>query len=167
MNSSQIMISAIVAMSENHVIGKNNHLPWHLPADLKHFKAITTGFTIVMGRKTFRAIGKSLSNRQNIVMTRDQTFKAPDCIVVHSIAEVMSWAKINHAKQIFIIGGAEIYHQWLPYTQQIYLTIVHGHFTGETYFPSLGNEWKEIEREEHPADENNPYPYSFITLKKR
>ncbi|OGT43330.1 MAG: hypothetical protein A3F42_00120 [Gammaproteobacteria bacterium RIFCSPHIGHO2_12_FULL_37_34] len=167
MNNPKTTFSAIVALSENRLIGKNNRLPWHLPADLKHFKKMTTGYAIVMGRKTFLSIGKPLPNRINIVMTRNSAFHAKGCVMIHSIQEGIDWA-ISHAmKKIFVIGGADIYQQWLPYIQCIYMTIVHGQFTGDVYFPPLNNEWKEIKRTTHRADKNNPYAYSFITLKRK
>src|SRR3990167_5726591 len=167
-NPNPLIISAIVAMSENNVIGKNNQLHWHLPADLQHFKAITTPHTILMGRKTFISIGKPLPNRINIVMTKDHAFRAEGCILVHSIEEARKWAIDHHLKEIFNIGGSTIYQQWMPYLDRIYLTIVHDQFAGDTYFPALNtHEWQEITRETHPADAVNPYAYSFLELTKK
>ncbi len=158
-------LSAILAMSENRVIGKNNQLPWHLPADLKHFKTITTGHPIIMGRKTYESIGKPLPNRTNIIMTRQKGFDAPGCIVVRSLAEAM--LQIGETEEIFIIGGAEIYHQTLSAIQRIYLTIIHHTFDGDAYFPELNRkEWREIKSEQHEADEKNLYAYSFVILER-
>jgi dihydrofolate reductase len=160
------MISAVVAMSEDRVIGKDNQLPWRLPADLRHFKSLTTGNPIVMGRKTYESIGKPLPNRTNIICTRNPEYSAPGCIVVtsalqaiHSIAEDSS--------QIFIIGGAEIYQLFMPMIERIYLTIVHHVFDGDAYFPELdSSRWNEISRSSHESDNENPYPYSFVLLEK-
>lgn len=159
------ILSAIAAMSENRVIGIENQLPWHLPADLKHFKTLTTGHPILMGRKTYESIGRPLPNRTNIIITRNADFTAPGCVVVTSIEDAITRAAEENAQEIFIIGGAEVYKQLLPHVQRIYLTIVHEQFAGDAFFPELDlKEWKEVERETHAADENNAYSYSFITL---
>lgn len=163
----QPRLAAIAAMDENRVIGANNQLPWHLPADLQHFKALTTGHPILMGRKTYESIGRPLPNRLNIIMTRDTNYQAAGCEVVHSITAALVVAKEQQAKEIFIIGGAEIYQQLMPHTQRIYLTIVHHAFTGDTFFPAIDMSiWQEIQRERHEADTNNLYAYTFITLDK-
>lgn len=160
-------ISAIAAMSENRVIGDDNQLPWHLPADLKHFKTLTTNHPILMGRKTYESIGRPLPNRSNIIITRNHAFHAPGCIVVRSIEEAIEHATSNHSDEIFIIGGAEVYKQLLPNIERIYLTIVHEIFEGDAFFPELNlAEWKENDRVLHEADENNDYDYSFIVLDK-
>jgi len=166
--SNQPYISAIVAMSKNRSIGKNNRLLWHLPADLRHFKQLTTGHPILMGRKTYESIGKPLPNRQNIIITRDLGFTAPGCDVTHSLDEAINVAaKNNDQAEIFVIGGAEIYRQSLPHIQRIYLTIVHEQFEGDVFFPALNaNEWQEISREDHQADEKNAYAYSFVIIEK-
>lgn len=162
------VISAIAAMAENRVIGINNKLPWHLPADLKHFKQLTTGNPILMGRKTYESIGRPLPNRLNIVLTREPQFQAPGCEVVNSIEAAMRLAAQDNKSEIFIIGGAEIYHQLLPKIQRIYLTIVHHDFDGDAYFPALSStDWIEVAREKHCADAENMYEYSFITLERK
>jgi dihydrofolate reductase len=164
---SQPILSAIVAMSENRVIGKDNKLPWHLPADLKHFKEITTGHFIIMGRKTFESIGKPLPNRTNIVLSRQGHFQASGCHTVTSIEAAISQAQAAHEQEIFIIGGAEIYRQLLANIQRLYLTIVHCDMEGDAYFPTLDlNAWREISCERHEADEKNAYAYSFLTLER-
>lgn len=163
----QPIVSAIVAMSENRIIGKNNQLPWRLPADLKHFKAITTGHVILMGRKTYESIGKPLPNRINMIITRDVRFNARGCKIVHSVEEAIEQASAENQKEMFIIGGAQIYQQCLPQTQRIYLTIVHHHFDGDVSFPELNqSEWSEIERIRYPADNENIYSYSFVRLER-
>lgn len=163
----QPCISAILAMSENRVIGKNNQLPWHLAADLIHFKTLTTGHPIIMGRKTFTSIGKPLPNRTNIILTRDCHFKAPGCVVVTTIDHALECGKEVDEKEVFVIGGAEIYHQCMPFVNKIYLTLVHTTIEGDTFFPELNQaEWKETACVKHEADEKNAYDYSFITLEK-
>jgi dihydrofolate reductase len=162
------LLSAIVAMSENRVIGKDNTLPWHLPADLKHFKEITTGHFIIMGRKTFESIGKPLPNRSNIVLSRDINYQAPGCETVSTIDEALRMAEAAQQNEIFIIGGAEIYRQLLPTIERLYITIVHCNIGGDAWFPELSpTEWQEVSRERREADEKNAFAYSFITLARR
>jgi dihydrofolate reductase len=159
-------ISAVVAMSDNRVIGKDNQLLWHLPADLKHFKQITMGKPILMGRKTFQSIGRPLPGRVNIVITQDKNFKADGCVVVHSIQAALK--AVENQAEICVIGGAELYRQMLPIIQRIYLTIVHHDFSGDAFFPELDmNEWKEVERTELASDEKNNYSCSFLVLDKK
>jgi|TARA_Y100000310_G_scaffold344724_2_gene459063 dihydrofolate reductase len=158
-------VSFVVAMGKNRVIGKDNSLPWSMPADMKRFKELTTGKTIVMGRKTFESIGKALPNRKNIILTRDENYKAEHCIVVNSIEEALEIAESE--EEVMVIGGANIYEQFLPKANRIYLTIIDNDFGGDKYFPEYGNEWKEIEREEHEADEENKYDYVFLTLERK
>lgn len=163
--STQPRLSAIVAMGENRVIGKNNQLPWHLPADLKHFKQLTTGHPILMGRKTHESIGKPLPNRLNIILTRDRAYQSAGCEIVYAIGQALQLAATNANDELFIIGGADIYRQAMPWVQRIYLTIVHHTFDGDAYFPELAaNEWRETSRERFEADEVNPFAYSFVTL---
>lgn len=158
------LISLIVAMTNNRVIGKNNALPWHLPADLKHFKNITMGKPIVMGRKTFESIGRPLPGRQNIIVTRDTKFKAEGCIIIHDINEIQL---CTDAPEIMVIGGAEIYKQLLPHAHRLYLTFIQTDIDGDSYFPEWHeHEWREISREEFLADENNRYNYAFVGLEK-
>lgn len=157
-------VSAIVAISENRAIGKNNRLLWHLPADLKHFKDTTSGHSIIMGRKTFDSVGKPLPNRRNIVVTR-QNLTIPGCEVVNSIDDALKLCKEDD--EVFIGGGAEIYKVAMPVTDRIYLTIVHQDFDADTFFPEINpGEWREVSRQYHQADIKNPIPYSFITLER-
>jgi dihydrofolate reductase len=158
-------ISIIVAMAANRVIGCDNRLPWHLPADLAHFKAITMGKPIVMGRKTWESIGRPLPGRTNIVITRDRGYQAPGCVVVHSIEAALEAARGQD--EVMIIGGAEFYRQVLPQADTLYLTCVAGEFAGDTFFPVLADgEWREVACEAHAADEKNPHAYRFITLER-
>ncbi|MCX6807105.1 MAG: dihydrofolate reductase [Candidatus Berkelbacteria bacterium] len=159
-------ISIIVAISENYVIGDKNQLLWHLPTDMKHFKEITTGKTVVMGRKTFESIGKPLPNRQNVIITQDKEYSAKGCNVTHSIEETLNFLKDKD--EIFIIGGALLYAQMLPKADKLYLTIVHKDFDGDAHFPEIDfSQWEETNHEDHQPDEKNPYPYSFITSERK
>lgn len=156
-------ISIVVAMAANRVIGRDNQLPWHLPADLKHFKQTTMGKPILMGRKTWESIGRPLPGRTNIVITRDENYDAPGCVVVHSIEAAMQ--AVEEQDEVMIIGGAEFYRQVLPRTDRIYLTRINEDFEGDTLFPELiSSEWQEAGRVDCDADDNNPHSYSFITL---
>jgi len=157
------MISIIVAMSKNRVIGKDNKLIWHLSEDLKRFKSITTNNVVVMGRKTHLSIGKVLPNRLNIILSRDMNWRNPlgdGCVVCYSIEEVLE--KFKH-RDLFIIGGEEIYRQFLPYCDKIYLTLIEKEFEGDAYFPSLDDSWKEVERE---TLEKEDFKYHFILFNK-
>lgn len=166
-NITKPLISAIVAMSENYVIGIDNQLPWHLPADLKHFKSLTTGHPILMGRKTYESIGRPLPNRTNIILTRNPSYQAPNCVVVTSIDEAIATAIEQNNQEIFIIGGAHVYEQLMPRIEKIYLTIVHQDFEGDAYFPALAEtDWTEISSELHQPDAENEYAYSFIELER-
>jgi dihydrofolate reductase len=158
-------LSIVVAISVNNAIGKDNQLLWHLPADLKHFKEITSGNTIIMGRKTYDSIGRPLPNRRNIVITRKADLSIPNVEVVHSLEEAISLCKAEN--EAFVIGGAEIYRQALQFTNRIYLTTVHQDYDADTFFPELKeNEWKEVEKIDHEADEKNKVAYTFSTLER-
>lgn len=158
-------IIIVVAIAANNAIGKNNQLLWKLPADLKHFKEITTGHTVIMGRKTFDSVGKPLPNRRNIVITR-QDIQIDGCEVVNSLHDAL--ALCIGLPEVHIIGGAEIYKQAMPLTDVIYLTRVHQSFDADTFFPEIDEKtWKETAREDHQPDERNPIAYSFLTLKRR
>lgn len=157
------MISIIVAVAENNVIGKDNDLIWHLPRDMKHFKETTTGHFIIMGRKTFESNGRPLPNRTNVIITRDKDFKAEGCVVVYSLEEALKLAKDD--PEAFIIGGGVIYKIALSLADRIYLTKIHQSFEGDTYFPELDmNEWAEISCQDFEPDEKNKYPFSIIIL---
>jgi dihydrofolate reductase len=141
-------------------------MPWHLPADLKHFKALTLGKPVIMGRKTFEAIGRPLPERRNIVVTRDSKFKAATAEVVHSLDEALKLAV--DAPEVMVIGGGEIYRAAWPQAQRIYLTRVRADFEADTFFPGVElEEWREVAREDHFENEKNTYDYSFITYERR
>jgi len=159
-----MIVSAVVAIAENHAIGKNNQLLWHLPNDLKHFRLITTGHTVIMGRKTYESVGKPLPNRRNIIITRQQ-IEIAGCEVVSSIEEALALCAAE--QEVFIVGGAEIYKLAMPLTDRIYLTIVHQSFEADAFFPEISKtEWTEAQQEDYAADEKNTIPYSFITLNR-
>ena len=159
-------LALIVAVGENNEIGKDGRMPWHLPADLKRFKALTLGKPVIMGRKTFEAIGKPLPQRRNIVVSRRRDFHAPGCEVAGSLPEALVLAA--GVPETMLIGGGEIYREALPRAQRIYLTRVHARFEADTFFPALDPaEWRETARENHTADERNTFAYSFITLARR
>ena len=158
-------ISLICAVSQNGVIGRDNRLPWHLPADLAHFKRLTTGHHILMGRKTYESIGKPLPNRTNIVITRQADFQAGGCLVANSLEEALGLCVNN--EELFIIGGAEIYRQALPIANKIYLTYIRHNFEGDTFLFEIDSSvWSEASREDFGPDGKNKYSYSFITYKK-
>jgi dihydrofolate reductase len=156
------MINIIVATSKNRVIGNNNSLIWSLPADLKRFKQITTGNTVVMGRKTYESIGKPLPNRRNIIITRDTNYLVDNCVIVNSLEEALMLCN----NDCFIIGGGEIYNQSIGIADKIYLTLIQEDFEGDTYFPEIGEEWTKVSREDFEPDEKNAHKYSFINYEK-
>jgi dihydrofolate reductase len=157
-------ISLVVAMAANRVIGRDNGLPWHLPADLQHFKRITMGKPILMGRRTWESIGRPLPGRTSIVISRDAGYAAPGCIVVHSIDAALQ-AAAECGDEAMVIGGAEFYRQVLPRADTLYLTRIHADFEGDTFFPELDDsEWREVEHSDREPDVKNPYRYSFIRL---
>jgi dihydrofolate reductase len=164
------MISLIVAVSEGNVIGKDNKLIWHLPADMKFFKEKTTGHCIITGRKNYESIPEKfrpLPNRTNIVITRQSDYNAPGTIIVNSVDAALEKAKQTNDEEIFIIGGAEIFRQSLHLADRIYLTKIYHHFEGDVFFPELNNsEWKETHRFKGPVDDKNKYPHDYIILDK-
>lgn len=160
------MIAAIVAQARDRVIGNANDMPWYLPADLAHFKALTTGHTVIMGRKTFESIfarlGKPLPNRQNIVVTRNTSFSVDGAETAFSLEAAITLAK---NETVFIIGGAQIYAQALPLVDTIYLTRIDADIEGDSFFPELSEtDWRETKVEKHTKDAKNSYDYAFITL---
>ncbi len=166
MTGSRSRISLIWAMANNRVIGANNTLPWKLPADLRHFRTLTTGHHIIMGRKNYESIGRPLPDRVNIVVSRQAAYEAPGCVVVGSIEEALQRAAGD--PEIFVIGGAAIYAQTLEHADRLYLTRINAQIQGDTFFPDFAEgAWRETAREDHLADERNPYDYSFITLERR
>jgi dihydrofolate reductase len=162
-------VELVVAAAENDVIGRGNQLPWRLPADLRHFKALTMGHPILMGRKTYESIGTALPGRTNWILSRrvalgSSGFEPPDCHLVRTLKEAL--AEVRGESPLMVIGGAEVYRLCLPSARRIHLTLVHTEIKdGDTFFADWrGPEWVESSRERHEADANNAYAYSFVTL---
>lgn len=155
------IISLIAAMAKNRVIGKDNQMPWHLPADLKHFKTITMNKPIIMGRKTFESIGRPLPGRQNIVISRQMNYQAEGCDMANSIEAAIKL--VSHEKEIMIIGGGFLYSQALSIANKLYLTFIDLNVDGDTQFPEYEQlALTEIKREAFQADDKNPYSYEFV-----
>ncbi len=166
MNGGSPLISLIVAMAQNGVIGRENSLPWRLPQDLKRFRAFTLGKPILMGRKTFESIGQPLPGRTNLVLTRDRSWFAHGVIVVHSVEEALTQA--GSSDELVAIGGAEIYRLVLPFARRIYLTHVHADVPGDITFPEFDpTQWADVECSTQPADDEHAYPLTFMTLERR
>ena len=161
------MLSIIVAKGKNNIIGKNNGMVWHLSADLKHFKELTTGHTIIMGRKTFESLGRVLPNRKHIIFSqnKDLKIKEENVQVVHSLLEIQDL--IEGKEEAFVIGGAMIYNFLMPYVDKMYVTEIDEEFEGDTFFPKINTEvWKETSRIKGPKDDKNNYDYDFVTYEK-
>lgn len=162
------ILSLLVAADENNVIGKDNQLPWHLPNDLKYFKNLTWGMPILMGRKTFESIGKPLAGRQSIVITRNHDWQWEGVEVVHSVEEAIQKAKEKDIKEVFVIGGAEIFTTSLQKADRIYLTRIHHTFEGDVFFPQLSEaEWVLVKSHLSPKDEKNPYDHTFQVWERK
>ncbi|KGE15500.1 dihydrofolate reductase [Sphingobacterium deserti] len=157
---SNLKITLIVAAAENNAIGKDNKMLWHLPDDFRYFKNQTTDHSIVMGRKTYDSMGEALPNRRNIVLTRDEEWTAEEVDVANSINEVLTYCRDE--REVFIIGGGNIYKQWLPHANKILLTRVHASFEADAFFPEFPqDEWKRVNSEEHPVDDRHAYPFTY------
>lgn len=160
------MLSIIVAMSQNRVIGRKNIIPWHLPDDLRNFKKITMGSPIIMGRKTFESLSKALPGRQNIVITHQSDLFYPNCQLAHSVKEALSLA--SRAKEIFIIGGGSIYQETIQLTEKIYLTAVDANVEGDTFFPEINSpDWEKSFISFHPSDEKHAFSFSNYEYKRK
>lgn len=156
-------ISMIVAVDEARAIGKNNQLLWFIPADLKRFKEITTGHVVIMGENTYRSIGKPLPNRTNVVVTLNREFHPEGCLMAYSLEQALQVAREHEAEEIFIIGGASIYKQFLPMTERLYLTLVKGKHEADTFFPDYSEFKKVISQEE---GQNGEYQYTYFILER-
>lgn len=160
-----MIVSMISAMAQNRVIGLNGSMPWHLPADLAHFKRCTMGCPVIMGRKTFDSIGKPLPGRKNIVLTRSDKLSLPGCELVNSLGDAL--AMVSNETEIFIIGGQQLYQQALSLSHRLYLTHIDAQLDGDTYFPDYSHsDWQQLSLEAHPADEKNAWPYRFEVLQR-
>lgn len=160
-----MIISLIAAMDRNRIIGNKNVLPWSMPADLKHFRNLTRGKPIIMGRKTFQSIGRPLPDRTNIIITRDPAYQTQGCVIVHTADEALKAA--GDAEEVMVIGGGEIFSMFLARADRMYLTRIDADFEGDARFPGFPeNEWRITAQENHAPDEANPHPYTFLTLEK-
>jgi len=163
-----MLVSAIVAVAKNNVIGKDNDIPWYLPADLKYFKRTTLHHHIIMGRKSFQSIGRPLPKRTNIVVTRDPFFIAANLVVTNSIEEALEIAYDNGEEETFIIGGGQIYQQTQQYWDRVYLTQVDVEVKGDVFFPELDAEtWQLVSSEPHKPDAKNEYAYTFNVFERK
>lgn len=165
-------ISFVVAMGDNRAIGHEGGMPWHMPADLAYFKRVTMGKPMIMGRKTFESIGRPLPGRDNIVVTRDSSWKASGAIVVHSVEKALEVAKsgatARGVHEITVIGGASLFESMLHQADVLYITELHSSFDADTYFPEINaNDWAEVSREKHAADEKNPIDFDFVVLERK
>ena len=163
------MIKIIMAAkAKNNVIGKNNDLVWHLPADLKFFKQTTKGNTLIMGRKTFESLGNPLPHRDSWIVTRNKNYHSEGITTFHSLESAVEAAEEKGLEQVFILGGGEIYRQSMELADKLIITEVHEDFEGDTVFPEIdASKWKEVSREDHKADERNKYDYSFVEYLRR
>ncbi|MFB5660820.1 dihydrofolate reductase [Alteribacillus sp. HJP-4] len=160
------MITLVAALDKNRVIGKDNEMPWHLPADLKHFKETTSGHTIMMGRRTYESIGRALPNRRNIVLTSNKSFRAAGCELIHSFEDLKKLAQGK--EEIFVIGGETIFKEMLPLADKMNLTFIEEEFDGDTYFPSWDDdEWIKVSEVQGTVNEKNPYRHRFVLLKRK
>ncbi|GGF85214.1 type 3 dihydrofolate reductase [Alteromonas lipolytica] len=162
-------IAMIAAMAHDRVIGKDNQMPWHMPADLAHFKRTTLGKPVIMGRKTYESIGRALPGRLNIVITTDQSYTLADAEVVNSIDAALEMAQNTTTDEVMIIGGGTIYANLLPRAHRLYLTLIDLHTSGDTYFPDYnaqGN-WQVTDEQRFASDDKNPHAYRFLTLERQ
>ncbi|MGI8383691.1 dihydrofolate reductase [Robertmurraya sp. P23] len=158
------MISLLWAMDENRAIGRNNQLPWHLPEDLKYFKKVTMGKPIAMGRKTYDSIGRPLPGRENIVITRSQGVTIEGCTVIHDVKDLLK----RDDEELFVIGGAEIFKEIIPFVDRLYVTEIREEFEADTFFPEYNlSDWELIESTPGMKDEKNPYNYEFLVYQRK
>ncbi len=164
-----MLLSLIAGLGHDRVIGKDNDMPWHLSADLRYFAKTTKGHPIIMGRKCYASIGKPLPHRQNIILTRDQTFQAEGCTIVHSLDQALAEAAKTEKNEVFIIGGGEVYRQAMPQAHRLYLTYIDVTVEGgDVFFPEFDdNNWQLIKEEAHSKDEKNAYDYTFVVLERK
>ncbi len=162
------MISLLVAMDKNRLIGKDNDLPWRLPNDLKFFKSVSTGHTIIMGRKTYESMNAPLPNRHNVVVTRNPDFEAEGCEVLHSLDPVIEWDQKNPDTEYIVIGGSYIFESILDKADRMYITWIDEAFEGDTHFPDFDEDnWTLTKKEKGTKDEKNPYDYYFCQYDRK
>jgi dihydrofolate reductase len=161
------MISLLVAYDLNKTIGKDNQLPWHLPADLAYFKRVTMGRPIIMGRKTHDSIGRALPGRENIILTRNRSYTSEGCTVIHTLSEIKE-IENQSGEEVFVIGGAEIFNEVLEIADRLYVTLIEDEFEGDTFFPSFDEkDWELISKEKGIKDEKNPYEYYYLIYDRK
>jgi dihydrofolate reductase len=159
-----MIFSMIAAIGKNNELGKGNQLIWKLPADMKHFRTLTSGHPVIMGRKTFESIGRPLPNRRNVVVTRDTNYSAEGVEIVHSLEEASALFK-DPNEEVFNIGGGELYKQGMQYADKLYITHVDGQFEADVFFPTIGPEWEKVSEEYYEKDSENAHAYSFVEYK--
>jgi dihydrofolate reductase len=166
-----MIVSLIAAVAQNGVIGKNNDLPWHLPDDMKYFMQTTKAHHVILGRKNYDSLPpkyKPLANRVNWVVSRQANFSAPGCNLVQSLEAALQGAAINHPKEVFVIGGAEIYKLAMPFAHRLYLTEIKADIEGDTYFPPFSStEWYEFSRQHHPKDDRHKFEFDFVVYHRK
>ncbi len=163
-----MIISVIVAVDEDQGIGLQNQIPWHLPLDLARFKRLTLGHHLIAGRKTYQSIGAPLPGRQMIVLTRNPDYEAEGCLMASSLYDAIKLAEAAREKEVFIIGGAELYQEALPLADHLYLTRVHVKLDADTFFPNIVEEdWIKVYEQKLPADEENLYPHTFFHYRRK
>ncbi len=158
-------LSLIAAIDEGHLIGAEGGLPWHLPADMKNFRAVTMGKPIIMGRTTHESIGKPLDGRDNIIITRNTDYTAEDCTVVHSVEDALKAAQATGIDEAIVIGGGQLYNQTLEWADRLYLTLIRAHLVGDTHFPDYSqHDWQVVSNTKFHADDKNAFDMNFIVL---
>jgi len=158
-------VSIVAALARNRAIGRNNSMPWRLPEDLKRFKHLTMGHAVIMGRKTFESIGSALPGRSNIVITRSRDWSPTGCVVVHSLEAAL--AASEESREVFVIGGAQVYALAMPYAQHLYMTEIERDFPGDTFFPELErSHWREVSRERHISGGADTFDYAFVEYER-
>lgn len=162
-----MILSIIVAASDNDVIGRQGSLPWHLPAEMAYFRKVTLGHPVIMGRKTYESIGKPLADRLNVIITSDKNYKAEGCIVVNSFEETLTLGQVRKTNEVFVIGGQSVNDQALPLANKLYLTRIHTHVEGDKFFHFNPADWQLIWSEKHAADKDNKYPFEFQVYRRK
>jgi dihydrofolate reductase len=161
-------ISLIAAVAKNGVIGNAGKIPWHLPNDMRHFREITLNHPVIMGRKTYESIGKPLPGRNNIIVTRQEDYGAPECTVVHTLEDALKAARQEGAEEAFVIGGSELYREAMPVADRLYITAIGENFEGDALFPEINSfEWKKISEEKGTVDEKNRHPHAFLIFERK
>jgi dihydrofolate reductase len=161
-------ISLIAAVAKNGVIGNAGKIPWHLPDDMRHFRETTLHHSVIMGRKTYESMGRPLPERNNIVVTRQESYETSGCTVVHTLEDALKAARQEGIDEVFIIGGSELYREAMPIADRLYITSIDEEFEGDTLFPEINSfEWKKVSEEKGVVDKKNPHPHAFLVLERK